>query len=48
MSFVEHLLVTALHLPPAFSHSTRVVCCAIVSVEPDTPVDGLADGAVGP
>ena len=45
------MLATALHLPPAFSHSTRVVCCAIVSlepVEPDTPVDGLADGVDAP
>jgi hypothetical protein len=44
------LFETELHLPPAFSQSARVVCCAIVSVddEPETPVDGLADGVDGP
>jgi hypothetical protein len=49
------LLATALHLPPAFSQSARVVNCAIASAEvpddtpsevPLLPVDGLADGAV--
>ena len=49
------MLATALHLPPAFSQSARVVNCAIASAEvpddtpsevPLLPVDGLADGAV--
>ena len=51
------MLPTALHLPPAFSQSARVVNCAMESVLPDAPddtpeevpllpVDGLADGEV--
>ena len=47
-------LHTLLHLPPAFSQSAGVVCCAIESaswdVPDDTPlevpVDGLAEGDV--
>ena len=43
-SFAEHLLATALHLPPADSQSTRVVCCTIESeVESEVPVDGPED-----
>ena len=49
------MLATALHLPPAFSQSARVVNCAIESAEvpDDTPDEGvlppdggLADGEV--
>ena len=48
------MLATALHLPPAFSQSARVVNCANESADvpddtPDevpAPVDGLADGDV--
>jgi hypothetical protein len=50
------MLVVALHLPPAFSQSARVVYCDIVSLlEPDDvpdevpvlpPEDGLAEGDV--